>query len=500
MAGMEARLNTRQKSFMHVPDVGDVKKKREEHEEELRKSKRYELASKRRNLSSLSTPTELDLGSIIRLAAEGTDPLQAASGLRRLLTVKSDPPSQQIIDAGLLPQLLAWLERDDIPALQYESCWALTNIASGSHEHAEALVLRGIVPHIYRLLESPDDTVKEQAAWLAANITGDSAALRDTVLQTAGLERLLKVMGNNPPQSVAKVTIWAVSNLCRGKPAPKYERVRPALPFLAAMILGLEDTNTLKECLWAVSCMCHGESTRIQDLIDSGIVPRLISIAQSPLTKIQLPALRCIGNVAAGTAEQTELVVNPTVFEILVNALKSPKGKIRKEAAWISSNLSAGPSSHLQSLLTSHLFPMLLSILPTDLSEIQHEILYALINSSLSELKEVPLALIQLGIFPALHQVLDSTKSAKVMQETLELIRALLEAGKKHFTTDMEGNWVCQEVEKSGCLAKIEDLQRYPNDLIYKKAVRIIDDYFEVEEQPDLLTSSILAVPLQFEM
>jgi len=501
MADLEARLNSRQKAFMQVPDIAEVKKRRGEHEEELRKSRRYDLASKRRNLIPLPDSDLLDLSSIQRMLAEGAEPLQAASGLRKLLSIKIDPPIQQVIDAGLLPQLMAWLQRSDSPALQYEACWALTNIASGSHGNAEALVLRGVVPLIYALLESSDADVREQAAWLTGNITGDSAQLRDVILQTSGLGRLLKVMGDSPRPSLAKVTIWAVSNLCRGKPAPEYAVVRLALPYLSAMILGLEDKDVLKDCLWAISKMCEGEESRIQDLMETGLLPRLVVLAGSEHMRVQHPALRCIGNVAAGSETQTEKLVAAGVLNILANLLKSPKPVIRKEAAWISSNISVGPTTHIQTLLLSPLFPTLLSLLPTESPEVQTEILYALTNTALSELSAAPLFLLQQGTIAVAKQVLDTSPSPKVLQSTLELVKALLAAGKQYFLEGVEGrNKVCEEMEKAGLLAKLEELQKHPNEVIYRKAVWILEHYFETEEQSDLLISSILAVPLEFQM
>ena len=500
MSQLEERLTSRQKTFMQVPDLAQVKKRREEFEEELRKTRRFDLASKRRNLLPAPNSNLLDLTTILRMTSEGSEPLLAASSLRKLLSVQADPPIQQVIDAGFLPQLFAWMQRSDLPAFQYEACWALTNIASGSHEHAEALVLRGVVPLIYMLLESTDMDVREQAAWLTANITRDSAKVRDAVLQTSGLERLLKVLRENPRASLAKVTIGAVSNLCRGKPAPEYTITRPALPFLAAMILGLNDTETLKDCLWAVSSLCEGEESRLQDLVETRVVPRLVELARSEQPTVQHPALRCIGNVAAGSAEQTEKVIQAGLIEVLEKVISSPKLTIRKEAAWIASNLSAGPFPHLQRLLRSSVFSSLLTILPTDSPTIQTEIFYTLINAALSEQPEATLFLLQHGIVSILKQVLESSTSPKVLQAALELIIMLLDAGKKHFMEGSGRNQVCEEVERTGCLEAIEELQKHTSTLVYSKAVKVLETFFETEEPCDPLVSSILAVPLQFQL
>ncbi len=98
------------------------------------------------------------------------------------------------------------------------------------------------MPEFVLLLSSPNGDVREQAVWALGNIAGDSAALRDEVLNHNALMPLLRQLDSKTTRiSMIRNATWTLSHFCRGKPQPPFELVKPALSTLASLICEAEE-------------------------------------------------------------------------------------------------------------------------------------------------------------------------------------------------------------------------------------------------------------------
>lgn len=59
---------------------------------------------------------------------------------RKILAVDRNPPIDLVVESGVVPRLIEFLNRYDQPSLQLEAAWAITNIACGNKQQVEVLL------------------------------------------------------------------------------------------------------------------------------------------------------------------------------------------------------------------------------------------------------------------------------------------------------------------------------------------------------------------------
>lgn len=500
----------------------ELRKRRENETNQLRKLKRDDVHSKRRTINSIEDDNNMNgetassfgaagpfgqpLGSLpnnqsnsasgqpndgddLCMSREILDALrqndneqaliESAQKVRKILSKEPQPPFDEVIQSGLLPRLVELLDRYDNTVIQFEVAWILTNICSGTSEQTQIVVDHGSVPKLVNLLNSPDMRVREQAVWALGNIIGDCADLRDTVIGHGFVPKLLEQIRPEMDVGFLRNIAWVLVNLCRNKdPPPSLEIINQLIPYLKQLVHST-DLTILTDSTWAISYITELDSKYCQAVINHGLLVDVVPMLSHQDVKIQTAAIRALGSIVTGDVEQTQAVIDAGALPQLFHLISEHHmDRIVKEALWFISNIAAGSVEQIQSIIDNKLIGRIIYHIEHGDFNAKKESAWTIYNMSLSGTPEQLEHLVKEGVVPALC-VLLKLNDPTIIRNTLETLNSILTQLSERIPN------LCEIIEECGGLDLIEDLQTNDNPDIYHFAYTIIDCYFNenAEEQ-----------------
>jgi len=368
---------------------------------------------------------QLDTLKAMIMSSSGEYQLDAVTQYRKMLSIEQNPPIAKVLESGVAPRFLELAQCFETPKLQFEALWAICNIVSGDQEQTQAMVNLDVVPIVTRIIkESTNNDVLEQGIWTLGNVAGDSAPKRDACLQAGALLAILPILEKNYERKISctRNAVWAISNLCRGRPKPDMKNLRPALPVIAN-VLKSDDQEVLTDALWCLSYISDGTSDDIQEALNLMISDRLVELMGHTAPAVITPTLRTAANLVTGSDEQTDQFLASKPWEALKMLLSHTKSKIRQESSWMISNICAGTTAQIQQVFDTGVFHAMLPLIRDQQMAVRKEVAFAMANTT--EHEEVIPQLLTKEILTSVRVLMD-TVDDKILQICLTFLENVL--------------------------------------------------------------------------
>jgi len=328
-----------------------------------------------------------------------------------------------------------------------------------------------------------------KAVWAIGNISGDSAECRDIALANGALYPMtvvLKKALDDKDNIISKHGTWALSNLCRGKPAPQYERVREALPVLSAVVQEEIHLDVLSDALWAVTYLSEGNYYKVGRVLQTGIVPSLVRHLDCPYISVVVPALRILGNIVGGNDEQTDVVLQvPNVVKKLFRLLRHDKKAVRREVCWALSNIAAGRADQLEMIFGNPEYVhSLMKVAISDTMEVKREAAWILTNATNDANEDQVVQMARSGTLDCMCKLIQLEEGGgELIEIGLTGIRNYLNFGALMANRDGTENKYLIALEQNGTVQVIQGLQYHGNPKVYELALNILETHFDVETE-----------------
>ena len=502
---MESKFQSRQELFTNEENFSQIKESTMSKELSLGENNRNKIFMQKRLNKKINTENNLSLFNVLKISKDVYTQLtneeinikdfskiinlfrsqnidekfKGLIGLRKLLSIESTAPIQEIIDLNLVPELINLLD-NPLYEFKYEATYCLCNIASGTPDQAKTIIIYGGIPKILNLLDCTIEEIKSQTIWLVSNLVSDSDKIRAALIENKIFDKILTILSTTNNESYINLSAWAISNFFKVKPVLNYDICKKAFNNIARAVLiyNKDDEDFITDVCFFFSVVTHKYKEFNQEIIDTGLLQKIIKFLDTKKKNIILTSLRIIGNIACTeNANQTQKLIDLGVLEKLKYTLFNENISIRRESAFILSNIAAGTQKQIEAVIDQNFFQILYKVFTNDNQKVKKEAIIAIANLTNVEDEKYMKKIFEDNILMIILELLKKEDAFYILIGLEILVNIFIFIEKKGRKKEFQN-----ECEKMGISDVLEKLQMNENQMVYEKTLTILETYFETEK------------------
>ena len=292
---METKFQSRQEQFTNEDNLSQIKESTMSKELSLGKNNRNKIFMQKRLNKKINSENNLSLYNVIKInkdiytqltneeinikdfskvinlfqSSNIDEKFKGLIGIRKLLSLESNPPIQKIIELKIVPELINLLD-SPLYEFKYEAIYCLCNIASGTEEQAKTIIIYGGIPKILNLLDYSIEEIKSQTIWLVANLASDSAKIRDSLIENKIFDKILTILASTNNNNYINISGWAITNFFRVKPIPNIDICKKTFKIIARAVLidNKQDEDFISDVCFFFSVLTQKYKEFNQEIIE----------------------------------------------------------------------------------------------------------------------------------------------------------------------------------------------------------------------------------------
>lgn len=398
---------------------------------------------------------------------------------------------QEIIDQNTVPRIMEMATNDGERHLQLEANWCLANLAGGTSEQTQSLIQKNVIEVLIRLSASEFPQIAEQAIWGLGNISGDSLEFRTLVLRSKAPEVLLNVYKRFESNiTIVTHVTWVFSNLCRikGEKESFSPTIKLILEALVHAFVTQNHPDILEDCIMGFCKYVKNKYIPIFCRTEFLIKLKHYYCSQFASFQENLAKISAVHAIVGGVTSSediyTDLVIKTGFLADLAKATYINNDTLLREICWICSNIAIGTDAQTTAFLSEPgLIDKIFEFAYSSEEELSKEAVWTICNLTKSRVIENINLLFSKGLLDLFMKYLSSEFDNKRIVLILEAIIQLVIffAG---ITPEGSQNTFVTKMIETGIAEQIENLQQHPADIVYLKALHILETYFDLEDEP----------------